>query len=148
MRFGRVEERDALEDLQRRASLVYEETRAQLLAFPEAIELPAIQLSEHRVRVAETAQEVIGFAVLLPKDTRALELDGLFVEPKYWRKGVGRALIHDAIGLARLANAPAIDVIANPKAEAFYLQAGFAVYGACETRFGPAILMRLELANG
>jgi GNAT superfamily N-acetyltransferase len=147
VRFGRVEERVALEELQRRASLVYEETRAQLLAFPEAIELPEIQLVEHRVRVAEIAQEVVGFSVLLPKDTRALELDGLFVEPKCWRKGIGRTLINDAMSLARLEHAPAIDVIANPKAEAFYLNAGFVAYGTCETRFGPAILMRLELPN-
>ena len=51
-RFGRPEERVALEELQRRPSLIYEADRAMLLANPGAIDLPLAQLQEKRVRVA------------------------------------------------------------------------------------------------
>ena len=52
-RFAGASERQAREDLQRRASLVYEVYRPALLANPGAIHLPASQLEEQRVRVAE-----------------------------------------------------------------------------------------------
>lgn len=46
-------ERSALEDLQRRASLIWEEDREALLAHPDAIELPIEQITTGRTMVAE-----------------------------------------------------------------------------------------------
>ena len=46
-------ERSALEDLQRRASLIWEEDRDALLANPDAIELPLEQITGGRTIVAE-----------------------------------------------------------------------------------------------
>jgi GNAT superfamily N-acetyltransferase len=145
LRFGRPEERAALEALQRRASLMWEEYRPYLLANPDVIELPLAQLTHGHVRVAETDGYVAGFAALLPKDD-AHELDGLFVEPQLWRRGVGRALIEDAVVIARTQGAAAIETVANPRAEGFYKRLGFTVIGRAETQLGPAHKMRLFCA--
>jgi GNAT superfamily N-acetyltransferase len=119
--------------LQRAASLMYDDTRAALLAHPEAIDLPA----DHIVHtlVAEKDGEVIGFAVTLPIDADNAELDGLFVAPAVWRSGAGRALVAAAAGNRTL------HVIANPNALPFYERCGFVETGVTATRFGPGIIM-------
>lgn len=144
IRFGLPEERIDLEELQRRASLIWEEYRADLLAHPDAIQLPLSQLQENRVRVAELGLRRVGFSVVIPKSAGVSELDGLFVEPDIWGAGIGRALIMDAVRLAQAQGAKAIDVIANPRAEGFYEKLGFRVTGSAQTQFGPANQMRLD----
>jgi GNAT superfamily N-acetyltransferase len=140
IRFGVLAERKALEELQCRASLALEEHRAALLAHPDAIDLPEAHLSGNRVRVAESEGAIAGFSVLLPvKD--GLEVDGLFVEPALWGTGIGRALMLDALDIARQAGAHVIEVVAGPRAEGFYAKFGFAPAGAEPTRFGPAVRM-------
>ena len=147
---ARPDERQALEDLQRRASLVWEEYRADLLAHPEAIELPADQIAAGRVCVAESCGDILGFSVVLPRDDGDAELDGLFVEPSAWRKGIGRALVEAAILRAMRSGAAALHVVANPLAEEFYRACGFTYSGETTTQFGVARTMRrsLENANG
>jgi GNAT superfamily N-acetyltransferase len=142
LRFGRPQERAALEELQRRASLMWEEYRPFLLANPDVIELPLAQLRAQQVRVAEIDGGVAGFASLLPKGGFC-ELDGLFVEPDLWRRGVGRALIEDALAAARAEGAAAIETVANPRAEGFYRKLGFSVTGGAQTPFGPANRMQI-----
>jgi GNAT superfamily N-acetyltransferase len=141
-------ERQALEDLQRRASLIWEEYRADLLAHPEAIELPANQIVDGCVCVAEEAAGILGFSVVLPREDGDAELDGLFVEPSAWRKGIGRALVDDAMRRAGLGGARAMHVIANPLAEAFYRACGFVYSGEAKTQFGTACTMRRALESG
>jgi GNAT superfamily N-acetyltransferase len=140
-------ERALLEDLQRRASTHAPTYRAQLLAHPDAIELPAAQVEDGLVRVAERAGVAIGFAVLLPAAGEACELDGLFVEPEHWRSGVGRLLIDDAVAIARRRHAASIGVTANPDAVAFYRRVGFAEGRETATRFGPARRMHLRVGG-
>jgi GNAT superfamily N-acetyltransferase len=135
-------EREALEALQRRASLVWEDYREQLLANPDAIELPAEQIAEGRVFVAETDGQLAGFGVVLPREDGEAELDGLFVEPDGWGKGVGRRLIEEAARRAAALGARWLCVTANPRAEGFYLACGFELSGQAETQFGPARTMR------
>ena len=45
IRLARPDEREALEDLQRRASLALPQYREQLLSNPDAIHLPAAQIA-------------------------------------------------------------------------------------------------------
>jgi GNAT superfamily N-acetyltransferase len=136
-------ERAVLEDLQRRASLMWEEYRPYLLANPDVIELPQSQLQNGQVRVLECDGRIAGFSALVPKDGWH-ELDGLFVEPELWGLGIGRALVGDCLATARAAGVPAIEVTANPRAEGFYTRLGFAVTGRTETQFGPANRMRIS----
>jgi GNAT superfamily N-acetyltransferase len=85
---------------------------------------------------------VAGFAALLPRNGFC-ELDGLFVEPDLWGKGVGRALIADALARTRT-----LETVANPRAEGFYKRLGFSVIGEAQTQFGPARRMGISALSG
>jgi GNAT superfamily N-acetyltransferase len=145
IRPARPDERDALEALQRRASLHVPDYRQALLDHPDAIDLPLVQIKEGRVLVAERDGRLLGFSAALPRPDGDYELDGLFVEPDLWRSGVGAMLVNAACGQARESGARALHVIANPTALGFYERCSFAQTGATETRFGPAPLMRRTL---
>jgi GNAT superfamily N-acetyltransferase len=133
-------ERAELEELQRRASLALDEHREQLESNPDAIALPMDQIRRGEVLVAETGSYIVGFAVVLQAGGTA-ELDGLFVEPEHWRKGIGAALVDAAVHEARRMGLSLVTVTANPSAREFYEKCGFAVEGEAETRFGPALRM-------
>jgi hypothetical protein len=129
IRYGKIAEGATLVELQRRASLQWESDRAALLAHPEVIQLPASQLEEQRVRVAEIAGRLAGFSVVIPTTAICWELDGLFVEPE----------------LARDQNVRVIEVTANVNAKSFYKKLGFIRSGDIQTSFGPAIRMHLPI---
>ena len=134
-----------LEALQRRSSDVWDQFREQLAAHPEAIELPQRFIDHSWVRVAVADDDrAIGFSVVIPTDSGTHELDGLFVEPDRMHRGVGRALVEDAVARATANGAACLDVTAGP-AEGFYERVGFVVTGSAETRFGPAVRMRYEV---
>ena len=135
LRLARPDERDELEELQRRASLELPDYRQQLLAEPDAIHLPPAQIANGQVIVAELNGEIAGFAAVVGG-----ELDGLFVEPDLWGRGIGRALIDAATHEAR-DRGLALTVIANPSARRFYESCGFSLEGDAQTRFGPALRM-------
>jgi GNAT superfamily N-acetyltransferase len=145
IRYGKTAEGATLVELQRRASLQWESDRAALLAHPEVIQLPASQLEEQRVRVAEITGRLAGFSVVIPTTAICSELDGLFVEPELSARGVGRALMTDAIQLARDQGVRVIEVTANVNAERFYKKLGFIPSGEVQTSFGPAIRMYLPI---
>lgn len=140
IRLARAEERERLEDLQRRASMALGDYRDQLEAHPDAVELPARHIALGGVLVAEVEGAVAGFAVVLDEDDRA-ELDGLFVEPVRWRQGIGKALVDEAVHLARDRGLSLMTVVANPAARDFYEKCGFTVEGEAQTRFGAALRM-------
>jgi GNAT superfamily N-acetyltransferase len=135
LRLARPEEREQLEELQRRASLELPDYREQLLANPDAIHLPPSQISNGQVMVAELDGRVAGFSAVVGG-----ELDGLFVEPELWRMGIGRTLI-DAATLGARQRGLALTVTANPTAQGFYESCGFTVEGTEQTRFGPGLRM-------
>ena len=135
IRLAQPEEREQLEALQWRASLANEADRPHLEAHPDAIDLPAAQIANGQVWVAELDGNIAGFAALLDG-----ELDGLFVEPELWRCGVGAALVETAAHEARR-NGLALSVIANPAARGFYERCGFSLQGEAQTLFGPALRM-------
>jgi GNAT superfamily N-acetyltransferase len=135
LRLAVPEEHDELEELQRRASVELPEYRDQLIANPDAIYLPEGQIANGQVIVAELDGEIAGFAAVVGG-----ELDGLFVEPDLWGRGVGRALVDAATHEARKRGL-ALKVIANPRARRFYEHCGFSVEGEVQTRFGPGLRM-------
>ena len=145
IRPARLEEQGLLEDLQLRSSLVWEDTREDLLANPEVVELPAAQIAEGQVFVAEQAGGVVGFGVVLPIEGGQPGLDGLFVDPEAQGGGIGRALVDEAARRARAMGGGALMVIANLNARGFYEACGFTAVREVPTRFAPALLMRLEI---
>ncbi len=145
IRDARAAEAHVLEALQRRSSDVWEQYRQQLAAHPEAIELPPSFIDSNWVRVAIADDDTaIGFSVVIPSDSGTYELDGLFVEPDRMHRGIGRALVNDAIVRASATGGACLEVTAGP-AEGFYERVGFAAIGDAETRFGPAVRMRYAL---
>jgi N-acetylglutamate synthase-like GNAT family acetyltransferase len=138
-------ERQALEDLQRRASLANPNDRQALLSHPEAIELPLEQIVEGHVFVVEQDGTTMGFAAVVPRDDGNSELDALFVEPDCWKQGLGRLLIEHCAMIARTRGSAALHVIGNPHAEGFYRACGFEQIGTIETRFGIGLLLRRPL---
>ena len=135
IRLARPEERDELEELQRRASLALPDYREQLIAHPDAIHLPPAQVSNGQVLVAELDGRAVGFAAVVGG-----ELDGLFVEPELWGQGIGRMLVDAATDAARRKGL-ALTVVANPTARQFYERCGFSLEGETKTRFGPGLRM-------
>jgi GNAT superfamily N-acetyltransferase len=134
-RLAEPDERDELEELKRRASLALPDYREQLLSHPDAIHLPPAQVANGQVLVAELDGRVAGFAAVVGG-----KLDGLFVEPDLWRRGIGAALVDAATHQARRKGL-ALTVIANPTARDFYESCGFSLEGETQTRFGPALRM-------
>jgi N-acetylglutamate synthase-like GNAT family acetyltransferase len=147
IRTATLDERAALEELQRRSSTHQPMYREQLEANPDAIELPAEQIEGGDVRVAERDGNVVGFLALLGRAGDACELDGLFVEPEAMRGGVGRRLVEEAVRMARERGAARIEVVANPQALEFYGAVGFEKTGEEPTRFGPAPRMALAVTG-
>jgi GNAT superfamily N-acetyltransferase len=145
IRNARPAERADLEALQTRASLANPGDREAILAHPEAIDLPAAQITAEQVFVGETDGRILGFSAVLDRDDGQTELDGLFVEPDLWRSGVGRLLVDRAKEYGRAHGARWLHVVGNPHAEGFYEACGFVTYGSWETEFGPGLLMRVPL---
>ena len=145
IRLARLCEQSTLEALQLRASLMNEADRENLLAHPDAVELPVAHIDAGRVFVAECDGSILGFSVVLSRDDGDAELDGLFVEPSRWRSGIGRRLLDAAAAFARAAGASALHVIGNPHSIGFYHICGFELLGETETRFGTGLIMRKDL---
>jgi len=135
IRLAQPDECHGLEELQRRASLANPVDRPHLEAHPDAIHLPPAQIANGQVIVAELDGKVAGFAAVVGG-----ELDGLFVEPHLWRRGVGAALVEKAVHEARNRGL-ALTVTANPAALGFYERCGFTIEGETQTRFGPGLRM-------
>jgi GNAT superfamily N-acetyltransferase len=130
-------------ELMRRASLVWDDTRADLMAHPELIDVPADQIAAGQVIVA--GEDVpVGFAAMLPRHDGNVELDGLFVEPSKFRHGTGRALVDAAGRAAKVRGAKSIHVIANRNVLGFYLAVGFRTVGEIATPLGPTASLMIK----
>jgi GNAT superfamily N-acetyltransferase len=145
IRAARPQEREMLESLQRRAAAANPGDREALLAHPDAIAIPAAQIAAGRVVVAEIKGVCAGFAAMLPRADGDVELDGLFVDPRSWKRGIGRALVEHCCGLARGTGAQHLHVVGNPHALGFYGKCGFQTVGLTKTRFGSGLMMRRQL---
>jgi N-acetylglutamate synthase-like GNAT family acetyltransferase len=146
IRLAVTSEREELEALQLRSSLNNSGDRGALLANPDAIHLPVEQIASGQVFVAEQDGVVVGFAAVLQCADGQTEVDGLFVEPDIWKKGIGRSLIERCVAFAHAQGATFLHVIGNPHAAGFYTACSFEVAGTHETRFGMGLSMRKELA--
>lgn len=147
IRLAATSEKEALEALQRRASLANPGDREAILTHPDAIDLPSDQIAAGMVLVAECGGRPAGFSAILRREDGDFDLDGLFVEPGLWRSGIGRALVEQAAAIATQAGARHLYVIGNPHAAGFYESIGFVELETVATRFGPGLLMRRKLAD-
>jgi len=129
---------DVLRMLFRRSSLSNDRDRAALLASPDALELPDLSIEEGRTRVATAGDgRILGFASTITSGD-ITELDDLFVDPDWMRRGIGIQLVLDVVEIARQTGVRRVEVTANPHALGFYETAGFVFDHDVETRFGSA----------
>ncbi|TNH43434.1 GNAT family N-acetyltransferase [Photorhabdus luminescens] len=141
IRLANTTEQIALEALQLRASLMWEEDRELLLANPHMIELPMKHIEAGYVYIAEQADVILGFCVVLPLSDGDAELDGLFVEPTFWHQGIGKQLVQIALNDLHIKGKISLQVLANLQAEGFYIALGFKRLGKEYTQLGTAIRM-------
>ncbi|MFM9330154.1 GNAT family N-acetyltransferase [Paenibacillus mesotrionivorans] len=128
---------DTLRSIFRCASLTYEGARELFAAHPEWLEWDDSMLPFARVAVVDG--RVVGFASARPVDD-FLELEDLFTDPHWMRKGVATALIEDAASRGLR-----IEVTASPQAAGFYESVGFITNGVTHTQGGPAPRMQLDV---
>jgi GNAT superfamily N-acetyltransferase len=134
----------SLRDVYRRASLTNEGDREMLLGHPQSLEYVAPQGAQSRCRVAlADSGALIGFATTTGASD-LLELEDLFVDPTWMRRGVGRSLIDDVVVYARSVGITRVEVDGNPHALAFYTDAGFKVDATVTTEFGFGYRLHLD----
>ena len=144
IRVGTPADLAALADIYRRASLSNPGDRDRLLAHPEHLELEPEGLTEGRTHVAEENGSAVGFATWAETDG-GMELEDLFVDPKWMRRGIATALVNCIADLLRSRGADTLEVTASPDALGFYRAVGFVDIGVTETTFGSAPQLQLKL---
>jgi ribosomal protein S18 acetylase RimI-like enzyme len=112
--------------------------RPLLTEHPEFLEWSGDPAREGRTRVAAIDGQLVGFLSTIDNGDTT-EIEDLFVDPAWMRRGVATALVDDA------ANAHgALVVDANRHALAFYESAGFVIEGEVALDVGTALRMRRD----
>jgi ribosomal protein S18 acetylase RimI-like enzyme len=146
IRNARPMERDALRELHRSSSLIWESDRANLEAHPELFGVAAEAIAEGRTRVAVDSDGILlGFSVIARVEPGVCELHDLFVDPDAMGRHIGRALVEDVAARAAAAGDRELAVTANPDAIGFYERVGFTRGESVPTRFRPGLRMRRAL---
>ena len=144
IRLGVPADLRAASDVYRSASLSNAGDRDNLLAHPGYLMLGPHGLAEGRTHVAEEDGSIVGFATWA-RDGRVFELEDLFVDPGWMRRGIAMALVGCIADAVRARGAERLEVTANAHALGFYAAAGFIDCGVSETAFGPARRMVLAI---
>jgi GNAT superfamily N-acetyltransferase len=144
IRLGVPADLPAASDVYRSASLSNAGDRDNLLAHPEYLVLGPEGLAEGRTYVAEEEGSLAGFATWIEAGG-LFELEDLFVDPLWRRRGIAAALVHRITQVLRARGAERLEVTANPDAMGFYRAAGFVDCGVADTVFGTAPRMTLAI---
>ncbi|MEV8466793.1 GNAT family N-acetyltransferase [Fluviibacterium sp. DFM31] len=145
IRAARPSDLPQLAELYRRGAMANAGDVEKLQAHPELLELDVDLLDVIHV-CEDPAGAIIGFAALTPSRPEA-ELLALFVDPFHTRKGIGRALLHAALGEAVSAGCTSCRLVVNSAAYGFYTRLGFEEIAQVETPLGPAPMMRRVLTE-
>ena len=144
IRLGVPADLPAASDVYRSASLSNAGDRDNLLAHPEYLVLGPEGLTEGRTYVAEEEGSLIGFATWIQAGG-VFELEDLFVDPGWRRRGIAAALVDRIAQALRARGVERLEVTANPHAMGFYRAAGFIDCGVTDTVFGTAPRMVLAI---
>jgi GNAT superfamily N-acetyltransferase len=150
IRLGVPADLAAVTGVYRSASLSSARDRDQLLAHPEYLVMGPDGLSDGRTYVAEENGAVVGFATWAEpagaaEPDRTAELEDLFVDPPWMRRGIATALVNRIADVLRAEGTERLELTASPDALGFYRAVGFTDGGVTETAFGSAPRMLLTL---
>ena len=102
----------------------------QMAVFVEELTLREDDLAQFLdARVAIVGSELIGYCTLKRHSNRNAELEHLFVDPGWFRQGVGTALLQVAVNTARYEGIEDISIVSDPGAVGFYLKHGAKIVG-------------------
>jgi GNAT superfamily N-acetyltransferase len=146
IRMARADEAEVLTELAMRAKASWGYDDAFMAACRAELTMTAERLAAWQVWVAEADGKIAGMAAL--SLAHGAEVEDFFVEPDFQGRGVGGALMATLLDAARTAGAKALEVDADPNAEAIYARLGFETFarspsGSIPGRFLPR--MRLDL---
>lgn len=144
IRLARADDRQDLVELLWRASLEWDVVRQDLLDHPELVDVDSEMIARNQVFVAEEGDRIVGFATIIPREGDDAELEGIFVEPSEWRRGIGAALMQQILREAQAWGANRLHVVASPNVEGFYTAAGFNKTGEQKMTFGPNGLLMVR----
>ena len=144
IRLGVPADLSAASDVYRSASLSNAGDRDNLLAHPQYLVLGPEGLAEGRTYVAEEEGSLVGFATWIEADG-VFELEDLFVDPGWRRRGIAAALVDRIAQVLRARGVQRLEVTTNPHALGFYRAAGFIDCGTADTVFGTAPRMVLPV---
>jgi len=138
-------DQEVLARIYRRASLMNDGDRAALLAHPAALRLRDDLITDGRTLVAVMDSTVVGFASTSSIRPGVLELDDLFSDPGWLRRGVARRLIQHVVAQTAQEGVTRLEVTANDHALDFYRAVGFVTDGRVETELGVGTRMHVDI---
>ena len=123
------------------ASLAVEtgEVLRRLMEERELLNVDAKLISSGQVVLAEADGVVVGFASFVIAESAYTELDGMFVDPSYWRRGIGRMIFEAAQRELIARHATGIRVVSSASAVHFYKSVGFSIVGEEKTPLGSTV---------
>ena len=144
IRIGTPDDLEALRGVYRRALLSNASDRERLLAHPELLVLGPEGL-EGRTWVAVEDDQVVGFATW-SRGEGMVELEDLFVDPPWTRRGVATPLVARVVDHLRSDGVTRLEVTAGSDALGFYRTVRFTEVGVAATAFGsaPRLAMRVD----
>ena len=140
----------ALQRVYRAASLSNADDAPVLLARPEYLVFAGDGIATGRTLVAlagpPRSGRLVGFATLAAGPAGGPELEDLFVDPAWHRRGVARHLVRHIVNAARDAGGRRLWVTGNSHALAFYRAVGFVPSDQIPPALGTGIRMYLDLS--
>jgi GNAT superfamily N-acetyltransferase len=140
-----------LQRVYREASLSNAGDAPLLLARPDLLVFPGEGIARGATRVAvppgHVRGPVLGFATVNETADGDPDLEDLFVDPRFRRRGIARLLVLDAALSVREAGHRWLWVTGNPHALAFYRAVGFVGAGPVATALGEGVRLRLDVSR-
>jgi len=144
IRLGVPADLSAASVVYRNASLSNAGDRDNLLAHPEHLVLGPEGLADGRTYLAEEEGSLVGFATWIEAGG-VFELEDLFVDPGWRRRGIATALLKRITQVLRARGVERLEVTANLHALGFYRAAGFIDCSVADTVFSAAPRMVMEI---
>jgi GNAT superfamily N-acetyltransferase len=104
-------------------------TAQQLALWRDQLTITAAQVAACDTFAADVTGELAGFYMLCQQGDRHV-LEHLWIRPRRMGRGIGAALLHHALQVARHHHAAAVTVVSDPHAAGFYKRQGGVRVGA------------------